>query len=48
MSYQVYLQAFRTLNLGYASALAMGLFAMVLVVGLTGFGVLRRTWARLS
>ncbi|MGH2531554.1 MAG: carbohydrate ABC transporter permease [Thermomicrobiales bacterium] len=48
MSYQVYLQAFRTLNFGYASALAMGLFAMVLVVGLIGFGILRRTWARLS
>ncbi len=48
MSYQVYLQAFRVLNFGYASALSMGLFAMVLVVGLSGFVLLRRAWARLD
>jgi multiple sugar transport system permease protein len=47
MSYTVYLQAFRVLNFGYASALAMGLFLVVLVVGLLGFGLLRRAWARL-
>ena len=47
MSYTVYLQAFRVLNFGYASALAMGLFLIVLVVGLFGFGLLRRAWARL-
>ena len=48
MSYQVYLQAFRVLNFGYASALSMGLFAMVLLVGLSGFVLLRRAWARLD
>lgn len=47
MSYQVYLQAFRVLNFGYASALSMGLFAMVLLVGVVGFVLLRRTWAKL-
>jgi multiple sugar transport system permease protein len=47
MSYQIYLQAFRVLNFGYASALSMGLFGMVLVVGLIGFWFLRRAWARL-
>jgi multiple sugar transport system permease protein len=46
-AYQVYLQAFRVLNFGYASALSMGLFFMVLVVGLTGFALLRRAWNRL-
>jgi multiple sugar transport system permease protein len=46
MSYTVYLQAFRVLNFGYASAVAMGLFAIVLVVGLVGFGLLRRAWSR--
>jgi multiple sugar transport system permease protein len=46
MSYQVYLQGFRVLNFGYASAIAMGLFFMVLVIGLLGFGLLRRAWAR--
>jgi multiple sugar transport system permease protein len=46
MSYQVYLQGFRVLNFGYASAIAMALFMMVLVIGLFGFGVLRRAWAR--
>lgn len=47
MSYLVYLQGFRVLNFGYASALAMGLFFIVLVVGLLGFGLLRRAWERL-
>jgi multiple sugar transport system permease protein len=46
MSYQVYLQGFRVLNFGYASAIAMGLFFMVLIIGLVGFGGLRRAWAR--
>ncbi len=46
MSYQIYLQAFRVLNFGYASALSMGLVGMVLVVGLVGFVLLRRAWAR--
>jgi multiple sugar transport system permease protein len=46
MSYLVYLQAFRVLNFGYASALSMTLFGMVLVVGLVGFVLLRRAWAR--
>jgi multiple sugar transport system permease protein len=46
MSYQVYLQGFRVLNFGYASAIAMVLFFMVLVIGLVGFGGLRRAWAR--
>jgi multiple sugar transport system permease protein len=46
-AYQVYLQAFRVLNFGYASALSMGLFVIVLVVGLTGFWLLRRAWDRL-
>ncbi len=47
MSYQVYLQGFRVLNFGYASAISMGMFVMVLVVGLLGFGLLRRAWDRL-
>ena len=46
MSYTVYLQAFRVLNFGYASAVAMGLFFIVLVVGIVGFGFVRRAWAR--
>ena len=48
MSYTVYLQAFRVLNFGYASAVAMGLFVIVLVVGLFGFGLLRRAWGRMG
>ncbi len=47
MSYLVYLQGFRVLNFGYASALAMALFVIVLVVGLLGFGLLRKAWERL-
>jgi multiple sugar transport system permease protein len=47
MSYQVYLQGFRVLNFGYASAISMGMFFMVLIVGLFGFGLLRRAWERL-
>jgi multiple sugar transport system permease protein len=46
MSYLVYLQGFRVLNFGYASALSMGLFFMVLIIGLVGFVLLRRSWAR--
>lgn len=48
MSYQVYVQAFRQLNLGYASTLAMGQVGMVLVVGLIGFFLLRRAWTKLD
>jgi multiple sugar transport system permease protein len=47
-SYLAYLQAFRVLNFGYASSISMILFAIVLVVGLFGFGVLRRAWDRLG
>ncbi len=47
LSYVVYLQGFRVLNFGYASAVAMLLFFIVLVIGILGFGVLRRTWDRL-
>ena len=47
MSYTVYLQAFRVLNFGYASAVAIGLFLIVLVGGLFGFGLVRRAWAKL-
>ena len=47
MGYLAYLQAFRVLNFGYASALSMILFFIVLLVGLFGFGFLRRAWARL-
>jgi multiple sugar transport system permease protein len=47
MSYTVYLQAFRVLNFGYASAVAIGLFLIVLVAGLFGFRLVRRAWARL-
>jgi len=47
MSYQVYLQGFRVLNFGYASAISMAMFVMVLIVGLVGFGLLRRAWDRL-
>jgi multiple sugar transport system permease protein len=48
MSYVVYLQAFRVLNFGYASAVAIVLFLIVLVVGVLGFGILRRAWSRLG
>jgi multiple sugar transport system permease protein len=48
MSYVVYLQGFRVLNFGYASAIAIILFLIVLVVGVLGFGVLRRAWSRLG
>ncbi len=48
MSYTVYLQAFRVLNFGYASAVAMGLFIIVLLVGLVGFSMVGRAWARTS
>lgn len=47
LSYVVYLQGFRVLNFGYASAVAMLLFFIVLVIGVLGFGLLRRTWSRL-
>jgi len=47
MGYLAYLQAFRVLNFGYASALSMILFFIVLLVGLLGFGFLRRAWTRL-
>ena len=47
LSYLVYLEGFRVLNFGYASAVAMLLFFIVLVVGLAGFGLLRRAWERL-
>lgn len=47
MGYLAYLQAFRVLNFGYASALSMILFFIVLLVGVVGFGFLRRAWARL-
>lgn len=43
-AYQVYLQAFRVLNFGYAAALSMGLFFIVLIVGLVGFMLQRRAW----
>ena len=48
MSYVVYLQAFRVLNFGYASAVAIILFLIVLVFGVLGFGLLRRAWSRLG
>lgn len=47
MSYQVYLQGFRVLNFGYASAISMGMFVMVLIVGLLGFGLLNKAWEKL-
>lgn len=47
LSYLVYLEGFRVLNFGYASAIAMLLFFIVLVVGLLGYGLLRRAWERL-
>jgi multiple sugar transport system permease protein len=47
LSYVVYLQGFRVLNFGYASAVAMLLFFIVLVIGVLGFGLLRRAWDRL-
>lgn len=47
LSYVVYLQGFRVLNFGYASAVAMLLFVIVLVIGVVGFGLLRRSWNRL-
>jgi multiple sugar transport system permease protein len=47
LSYVVYLQGFRVLNFGYASAVAMLLFFIVLAIGVVGFGLLRRAWDRL-
>lgn len=47
LSYLVYLEGFRVLNFGYASAIAMLLFFIVLIVGVLGFGFLRRAWERL-
>jgi multiple sugar transport system permease protein len=47
LSYLVYLEGFRVLNFGYASAIAMLLFLIVLVIGLVGFGLLQRAWNRL-
>lgn len=47
LGYLAYLQAFRVLNFGYASALSMILFFIVLFIGLVGFALLRRAWARL-
>ena len=47
MGYLAYLEAFRVLNFGYASALSMILFFLVLIIGLIGFVFLRRAWARL-
>ncbi len=47
LSYVVYLQGFRVLNFGYASAVATLLFFIVLVIGVLGFGLLRRAWNRL-
>jgi multiple sugar transport system permease protein len=47
LSYLVYLEGFRVLNFGYASAVAMLLFFIVLAVGLVGFGLLQRAWNRL-
>lgn len=47
LGYLAYLQAFRVLNFGYASALSMILFFIVLFIGLVGFTLLRRAWARL-
>jgi multiple sugar transport system permease protein len=46
LSYLVYLRGFRLLDFGYASALSMGLFFMILIVGLVGVVLLRRSWAR--
>jgi multiple sugar transport system permease protein len=48
LSYLVYLEGFRVLNFGYASALSMGLFFMVLIVGLIGVVLLRRSWAKVE
>jgi len=47
LGYLAYLQAFRVLNFGYASALSMILFLVVLFIGLVGFSFLRRAWSRL-
>ena len=47
LSYAVYVKAFTGLDFGYASALAVGLFLIVLVVGLVGVCLVRRAWARL-
>jgi multiple sugar transport system permease protein len=47
LSYVVYLQGFRVLNFGYASAVAMLLFFIVLVIGVVGFRLLRLAWDRL-
>lgn len=47
LSYAVYVKAFTGLDFGYASALAVGLFLIVLFVGLIGYALVRRAWARL-
>ena len=47
LSYAVYLEGFRVLNFGYASSIAMLLFVIVLIIGITGFFFLRRAVSRL-
>jgi len=48
MSYRVFLEAFRFLNFGYGSALAVSSFFMVLIVGIVGLFILRYVWAKFT
>ncbi|MGQ9629693.1 MAG: carbohydrate ABC transporter permease [bacterium] len=48
MSYRVFLEAFRFLNFGYGSALAVGAFVMILIFGLLGLALLRYAWAKFT
>jgi multiple sugar transport system permease protein len=48
MSYRVFLEAFRFLNFGYGSALAVASFFMVLIVGIVGLFILRYVWAKFT
>lgn len=47
LSYANYLEGFRVLNFGYASAIAMLSFVIVAVIGIVGFVFLRRAVVRL-
>jgi len=48
MSYRVYLEAFRFLNFGYGSALAVVSFVLILIVAIIGLLLLKYAWTKLS
>ena len=46
ISYAVYRQAFGSLNFGYAAAMSMSLFVLILGIGLVGIYFVRSAWAK--